>query len=308
MLRGARFLATFDIEDWFHAENIKTVLGPVDDTRLAPRVEHNTDALLELLADTGPGLKCTFFVLGAVARRHPGLVRRIAEQGHEIASHTDRHRRLYDLAPAALAHDLATARDILEQVSGTRVWGVRAPAFTINDRVLDHLAEAGYWYDSSYFPFAHHDRYGRLTTPIDPDAAISEVRPGLLELTLSRLRIGSAAVPWAGGGYFRLLPYSVFRWGVRRRLRASSWFMFYFHPWELDTAEQPPPGLRPTLRFRAYVGRGRAKTRLRTLLHEFGSARIDDTLRSLGYRPPGEGAARATSTRGPQEVARHAAP
>ena len=278
------FLASFDVEDWFHAENVKAALPTDDWDRLEPRVERNTHELLDMLA--AAGVKATCFVLGWVARRYPALVRRIAAEGHEVASHSDTHQRLYSLSPSALAEDLSRARDTLEQLTGERVWGIRAPMFSISDAVLDHLAEAGYWYDSSFYDFKAHDRYGQLTTPIDPEHPVVEVRPGLLELPMSRVRLGPANVPWAGGGYFRLIPPRVYRWGVERRLQRRAWFMFYFHPWELDDEEQPPRGLSPTLRFRAYVGRGRMRRDLPQLLRRFGSHRIDDTLRRLGYHPP----------------------
>lgn len=280
------FLASFDVEEWFHAENVKAALPTNDWTRLESRVEANTHELLDALA--GAGAKATCFVLGWVARQYPGLVRRMVAEGHEIASHSDTHQRLYSLSRAALAEDLRRARDTLEQLSGTRVWGIRAPMFSISDAVLDHLAEAGYWYDSSYYDFKAHDRYGQLATAIDPEQAVVEVRPGLLELPMSRVSVGSAALPWAGGGYFRLIPARVYRWGVRRRLAQRSWFMFYFHPWELDTGETPPPNLSRSLRFRAYVGRGRMRRDLRVLLQSFGSSRIDQTLLQMGYLPPGE--------------------
>ena len=285
-MSGPVFLASFDVEEWFHAENLKAALPTTDWSRLEPRVEANTHELLDALA--GASAKATCFVLGWVARRYPALVRRMVAEGHEIASHSDTHQRLYSLSRGALTEDLARARDTLEQLSGSRVWGIRAPMFSISDAVLDHLAEAGYWYDSSFYDFKAHDRYGQLTTPIDPEQPVVQVRPGLLELPMSRVAIGPAAVPWSGGGYFRLIPPRLYRWGVRRRLARRSWFMFYFHPWELDTGETPPPNLSPSLRFRAYVGRGRMRRDLRTLLATFGSARIDETLRRMGYLPPGE--------------------
>jgi polysaccharide deacetylase family protein (PEP-CTERM system associated) len=248
-------------------------------------VERNTHELLDSLAASGA--KATCFVLGWVARRYPALVRRMVAEGHEVASHSDTHQRLYSLSRAALADDLSRARDTLEQITGARVWGLRAPMFSISDAVLDYLAEAGYWYDSSFYDFKAHDRYGQLATAIDPEQAVVEVRPGLLELPMSRVAIGPVAVPWSGGGYFRLIPPRIYRWGVERRLARRSWFMFYFHPWELDTDEKPPKGLAPTLRFRAYVGRHRMRRDLRSLLHRFGSTRIDQTLLRMGYNPPG---------------------
>jgi len=284
-----RFLASFDVEEWFHAENVKGALPTNDWDRLEARVERNTHELLDALAAAGAQATC--FVLGWVARRYPALVRRIVADGHEVASHSDTHQRLYSLSRPALAEDLMRARDTLEQLTGTRVWGIRAPMFSISDAVLDYLAEAGYWYDSSFYDFKAHDRYGQLDTPIDPEQPVVEVRPGLLELPMSRVAIGPVAVPWSGGGYFRIIPPRIYRWGVERRLARRSWFMFYFHPWELDDEERPPKGLAASLRFRAYVGRGRMRRDLPDLLRRFGSSRIDQTLRRLGYTPPASASA-----------------
>jgi polysaccharide deacetylase family protein (PEP-CTERM system associated) len=280
------FLASFDIEEWFHAENLKGALPTNDWEQLESRVERNTHELLDALAATGATATC--FVLGWVARRYPALVRRMVTDGHEVASHSDTHPRLYGLSRPALAEELTRARDTLQQLTGLPVWGIRAPMFSISDAVLDYLAEAGYWYDSSFYDFKAHDRYGQLATPIDPERAVVEVRPGLLELPMSRVAVGPLALPWAGGGYFRLIPPRVYRWGVARRLAQRSWFMFYFHPWELDTEETPPPRLSPSLRFRAYVGRGRMRRDLRILLQRFGSRRIDQALRGMGFAPPGD--------------------
>ena len=284
MTAQGMFLASFDIEEWFHAENLKGVLPTTDWDQLESRVERNTHALLDALA--AAGVTATCFVLGWVARRYPALVRRMVADGHEVASHSDTHPRLYSLSREVLAEELTRARDTLQQLTGLPVWGIRAPMFSISDAVLDYLAEAGYWYDSSFYDFKAHDRYGQLATPIDPERAVVEVRPGLLELPMSRVAIGPVAFPWSGGGYFRLIPPRVYRWGVARRLARRSWFMFYFHPWELDTGETPPQGLSATLRFRAYVGRGRMRRDLSVLLKQFGSIRIDHALRTMGFAPP----------------------
>ena len=278
------FLASFDIEEWFHAENVKGVLPTTNWDQLESRVERNTHELLDALADAGVTATC--FVLGWIARRYPDLVRRMVAEGHEVASHSDTHPRLYSLSKAALSEELTRARDSLQQLTGLPVWGIRAPMFSISDAVLDYLAQAGYWYDSSFYDFKAHDRYGQLATPIDPERAVVEVRPGLLELPMSRVAVGPLHLPWSGGGYFRLIPPRLYRWGVARRLARRSWFMFYFHPWELDTGETPPPKLKPTLRFRAYVGRGRMRRDLKALLSRFGSLRIDQALKNMGFNPP----------------------
>jgi polysaccharide deacetylase family protein (PEP-CTERM system associated) len=281
---GPVFLASFDIEDWFHAENVRICLDSPDWGALEGRVEPNTHELLDILLDVGA--KSTFFVLGWVARRYPALVRRIVDEGHELASHTDAHKLLSSLPRQAIVEELIRSRDALEQVAGTPVLGVRAPNFSISDEALDCMAEAGYWYDSSFFSLRAHGRYGRLTSEIDPEESVVEVRPGLLELPMSRLRWGPVAVPWSGGAYFRMIPYDLFRRGVARRLRRQSWCMFYFHPWELDHGETPPPGMGRLGRFRSYSGRSRMRGDLRRLVTEFGSQRIDETLRSLGFAPP----------------------
>jgi polysaccharide deacetylase family protein (PEP-CTERM system associated) len=280
------FVATFDLEDWFHAENVRSSLPTSDWDALESRIERNANELLDILAELD--CRSTFFVLGWVARRYPNLVRRIVGEGHEVASHTDRHERLDLLSHEQFVRDLADARDALQQLTGSRVLGIRAPNFSISDAILDHLAEAGYWYDSSYFAFEAHDRYGKISTPIGPDEVVSEVRPGLLELPMTCLRFGPASLPWSGGAYFRLIPYPIFRRGVAAKLRATSWFMFYLHPWELDTEEVPPPGMPSSLRFRAYTGRRTTRRDLKQLLAEFGSCRVDESLRSRGYAPATE--------------------
>jgi polysaccharide deacetylase family protein (PEP-CTERM system associated) len=278
------FVASFDIEDWFHAENIRPWLTTSDWNALEGRVERNTHALLDLVAEAG--VTSTFFVLGWVARRYPALVRRIVDDGHELASHTDTHKKLWSLSRQDVQAELVRSRDSLEQVAGTRVLGVRAPNFSISDDVLDCMAEAGYWYDSSFFSLRAHGAYGRLNREIDPDAPVVEVRPGFLELPMSRVRVGRAAIPWSGGAYFRLLPFPIFRRGVAWRLRRQAWFMFYLHPWELDTEEVAPPRLPRLRQLRGYAGRPRVRRDLHSLLSEFGSQRIDATLTSLGYQPP----------------------
>lgn len=295
-MSGARLLATFDVEEWFHAENVRPSLPSTDWDALESRVEPNVNRLLDVLAETGS--RSTFFVLGWIARTYPALLRRMVAEGHEVANHSDRHLRLDTMHPDRLARDLSESRDSIEQVTGRPVLGIRAPNFSISDAVLQHLADAGYWYDSSYYAFGAHDRYGTLTAPIDPERSVSRLPMGLLELPMSRIRFGRVVLPWSGGGYFRLIPYEVYRAGVARRLRRRSWFMFYMHPWEIDGRERPPVGMSRALRFRAYVGRPRMDRDLRRLLMRFGSSRIDETLLAMGYEPPSRaGSARPDGSR-----------
>ncbi|TMK19524.1 MAG: DUF3473 domain-containing protein [Actinobacteria bacterium] len=280
-IQQKRFCATFDIEDWFHAENVRANLPTHDWDRLESRLEPNVHELLDILA--AARVRSTFFVLGWVAERYPAVVQRIVDDGHEIASHTYLHRNLNQLTPDEIKEELGRSKDRLEQVAGSEVLGVRAPNFSVSDLVLDLVAEAGYRYDSSYFGFTQHDRYGQISATVPPGATVTEIRPGLLEIQMTRVPIATIHVPWAGGAYFRLIPYPVFRWGVAKHLRSNPWFTFYFHPWELDPDEIPPAGMPRTLRFRAYTGRGRTRRDLRRLVTEFGSCRIDEALRGLGY-------------------------
>jgi polysaccharide deacetylase family protein (PEP-CTERM system associated) len=280
-----RFLATFDIEDWFHAENVRASLPTTDPDELEARIEPNVHELLDILAEAGA--RSTMFVLGWVAERYPAIVRRIVDEGHELASHTHLHRNLNQLPRDEVVRELGRAKDALEQVGGVAVQGVRAPNFSVSDEVLDVLAESGYRYDSSYFGFAQHDRYGRLSMEIDADEPVVEVRPGLLEIQMTRVPVGPLSVPWAGGAYFRLIPYPAFRRGVSRQLRTTSWFTFYLHPWELDAEESAPPGMPRFLRFRAYTGRTRVRRDLRRLVSEFGSSRIDEALRDRDFGSTG---------------------
>ena len=281
VIERKRFFATFDIEDWFHAENVRASLPTDDWDRLESRLEPNVHELLDILA--AAQARSTFFVLGWVAERFPGVVRRIVDEGHEVASHTYLHRNLDRLAPDEIREELSRSKDRLEQVAGSEVRGVRAPNFSVSDLVLDLVAEAGYRYDSSYFGFRHHDRYGRISGAIPAGAPVTEIRPGLLEIQMTRVPVATVQVPWAGGAYFRLIPYPVFRWGVAKHLRSNPWFTFYFHPWELDPDEVPPAGMPRALRFRAYTGRSRTRRDLRRLISEFGSSRIDEALKGLGY-------------------------
>ena len=146
-----KFLASFDIEDWFHAENVRGSLPTHDWDQLESRLEPNVHELLDILA--AAQARSTFFVLGWVADRFPGVVQRIVDEGHEVASHTYLHRNLNQLPPDEVREELRRSKDRLEQVAGSEVRGVRAPNFSISDAVLDLIAETGYQYDSSYFGF-----------------------------------------------------------------------------------------------------------------------------------------------------------
>ena len=238
------------------------------------RVAANTQRCLDLLAEASA--RGTFFVLGWVARRNPALVRRIAEAGHEVASHGMEHDRVEALGPQRFAADVSDARRLLEDACGAAVAGYRAPSFSIRpgmDWAYRALVEAGYQYSSSVYP-VRHDHYG------DPAAPRRAYRPltdaGLLEFPLSTARLGSRNLPAFGGGYFRFLPYPISRTLLRRagsgRQQAN---IFYMHPWEIDPAQPRVSGLPLRSRFRHYVNLHRTETRVRALLRDFSWDRMD---------------------------------
>ena len=205
------------------------------------------------------------------------MVRRIAAAGHEIASHGYGHELLYTLSPAAFREDVKRGVGLLEAAAGQKVRGYRAPSFSITDWALDVLKELGLDYDSSAFPTAVHDRYGRLSG-VEGSQSIAEVRPGLYEIFVSTLRIGHLGVPWAGGGYFRLLPYRLFAHGIRRILNSGRPYVFYIHPWEIDPGQPRVQGLKGAHAFRHYNNLARAEPRFARLLDDFQWTTIADLL------------------------------
>ena len=264
-----------DVEDWFQVENLKPVIRRDTWEARERRVERNTVRILELLAERGA--RATFFVLGWVGERHPGLVRQIAAAGHEIASHGYGHDLVYTLSEAEFRADVERSKKGLEDVIGERVTGYRAPCFSITDRAVVILQEVGFEYDSSAFPTVAHDRYGRLSG-IEMGQPIVELRPGFHEVCISCLPLGRMALPWGGGGYFRLIPFSAWRAGVRHILGAGSPYVFYIHPWEIDPGQPRMKALGPTNRFRHYVNLDRCEERFRSLLSSFQWTSVRDVL------------------------------
>jgi polysaccharide deacetylase family protein (PEP-CTERM system associated) len=269
-------LLTIDVEDWFQVENFKGIIPFTTWDQRQGRAERNTHRLLDLL-DAPPGFarsgtpsRATFFVLGWLARRRPELVREIHARGHEVASHGYGHQLCTHLASRDLAQDLLLSRKLLEDILGVQVCGYRAPSFSISDESLALVREAGYRYDSSYNSFALHGRYGRLNLISLPRRGIArEVADDFHELPLSNLTLGGRVLPWAGGGYFRLLPAPLYRAGMRRVLRREGAFVFYMHPWEIDPHQPQVSGLTPGFRLRHYLNLERTYSRLSRLIEAF---------------------------------------
>jgi polysaccharide deacetylase family protein (PEP-CTERM system associated) len=263
---------TVDVEDYFQVSAFAPHIDVSAWGTMECRVERNIDRILELLAQANA--KATFFTLGWIAERYPDLLRRIADSGHELASHGFSHGRASEQSPAQFLADIRLAKAIIEDIAGTEVRGYRAPSFSIgrsNRWAFDAIAEAGYRYSSSVYPI-RHDHYG---VPDAPRFA-HEVCPGLLEIPVATVRVFDTNWPAGGGGYFRLLPYALTKWSIRRinavDLRPA---VFYFHPWELDPEQPRVPGPGPKTRFRHYVNLHRTAPRIARLLRDFRWTRAD---------------------------------
>ena len=265
---------TVDVEDYFQVSAFSGHISREDWDTLPCRVEQNTNRVLDMFAEGGA--KATFFALGWVAQRYPELIRRISDEGHEVASHGMAHFRVGDQSRDEFLNDVSTTRKILQDVSGQPVTGYRAASFSIGTDTLwahEVLAEAGYSYSSSVYP-VRHDHYGIPDAPRFPYTP--EGGNGIAELPLSTLRLRERNLPCSGGGYFRLLPYAYFRWAIGKVNRDDHQpTIFYFHPWEIDPDQPRQTGIGAKTRFRHYVNLSRMAPRLRQMLGDFSWDRMD---------------------------------
>lgn len=275
-----------DVEDWFQVGAFENVIAREAWDTLPLRVSDNVLRVLDLFA--GADVKATFFTLGWVARRNPALMRRIADAGHEVASHGWDHARVHTLDRASFGADIARARMVLEDVTGTAVTGYRAPSFSIDQRTpwaYMELAEQGYAYSSSVAPVAH-DHYGWREAPRFAFTPLPW-HP-LVEIPVTTAILGGRRVAAGGGGFFRVLPYAFSRWAIRQVNRHDGRpAVFYFHPWEVDPDQPRVPGAPLRSKLRHYTNLEKMAAKLRELVHEFAWGRMD----MLAHRE----AARATS-------------
>jgi polysaccharide deacetylase family protein (PEP-CTERM system associated) len=259
---------TIDLEDYYHvtafSENGKS---PGLHSHVG-RVELSTEKTLAILAENG--CHATFFTLGSVAEQFPRLIRRVADAGHEIACHSFGHRQVFSLSPEQFREDTRHAKQLLEDASGRFVRGYRAPSFSILKESIwafEVLAELGFTYDSSVFPVSHLN-YGIPTSPRDP-FVVKTPSGSILEFPMPSLSVAGTRAPFAGGAYFRFLPYWYTRWGIRYlNHRENRPVCVYLHPWELDP-EQPKMKGGITARMRHYFGLRGTEQKLRRLLHDF---------------------------------------
>lgn len=263
---------TIDVEDYFQVSAFAAHIPRSEWNTRECRVERNVDRILAMLDDHGT--KATFFTLGWIAERYPALIRRIVNNGHELASHGYGHERASDQSADGFFSDINVAKLILEDLCGNEVKGYRAPSFSIGERNLwafECLERAGYQYSSSIYPI-HHDHYGM------PNAPRHAHRIGnLLEIPATTVRFFNRNWPASGGGYFRLMPYGISRWMIEHINRTDKMSaVFYFHPWEIDTEQPRIPGVGAKARFRHYVNIDQMELRIRRLIADFAWGRMDD--------------------------------
>jgi len=260
-----------DVEDWFQVGAFETVIDRGAWDSYAPRVERNTDDVLALFDEAG--VKATFFTLGWVAERHPALIRRIAEAGHEIASHGFDHRRVFTMSEAEFRADLIRARGIIEDVTGHPVTGYRAPSFSVDPRTPwahQVLAEQGYAYSSSVAPI-RHDHYGWPEAPRFAWRPVADAE--LIELPVTTFELAGRRFAAGGGGFFRVLPYALSSWAIDRvngdEERPA---IFYFHPWEVDKDHPLVPNAPLRSKLRHFTNLSGMRSKLLKLLnaHEWG--------------------------------------
>jgi len=262
-----------DVEEWFQVGAFERVIDKADWDGLDSRVAYNTGKVLDLFGETG--VKATFFTLGWVAERHPALIRRIADEGHEVASHGWDHDRVFTMTAEAFRADLKRARIALEDASGRRVTGYRAPSFSIDQRTPwahQVLAEEGYAYSSSVAPLIH-DHYGWADAPKYAHRPVSG--SDLIELPITLAEVAGRKIT-TGGGFFRLFPAAITDRAVARANRDERRpAVFYFHPWEIDPEQPRVAGAPLKSRLRHYSRLGAMAGKLRGLVRRHDWGRVD---------------------------------
>jgi polysaccharide deacetylase family protein (PEP-CTERM system associated) len=270
-------ILTIDVEDWFHILDCPQAPPLSHWSSMESRVEPNTDRILETLVRHQ--VKATLFWLGWVAERHKSLVCRCRTAGHEIASHGYAHLLPYQVGEKRFRKDIEKARKVLEDVTGSAVNGFRAPGFGITAEAtwtFDVIREAGYMYDSSLFP-SSRGHGGMTTAPLGPHL-IKTRFGGLPEIPMSMVNILGRRVNLFGGGYLRISPVWLIRWGIRRLHARAQPLVVYLHPREIDP-DHPRLPLGPIRYFKSYVNLKSTLPKLEWLCTDYAFCRMDNFVR-----------------------------
>ena len=286
--------ALLDLFDDIRLEVRSLQLGPKtrgsleSDLALLPAAADSPTPLSPILRPPGgKRVRCTFFILGWLADRLPPMVREIAARGHEVACHGYNHQMCTRLSEADLRNELGKSKRLLEDITGVEVAGFRAPNFSIDDRILTAIRDCGYRYDSSYNSFSLHGRYGKIALNGGPKAGIAyKLEDHFFELPVSNLPIfhhsGTSGnrnsshlyLPWSGGAYFRLMPLSLFKRGIRFILKSCGAYAFYIHPWEVDPGQPKIQQASFASRFKHYTNLRSTEDKLRKMIDIFSDCRF----------------------------------
>ncbi|MCE0493261.1 XrtA system polysaccharide deacetylase [Vibrio salinus] len=271
---------TVDVEDYFHVAAFENKIQFKNwGSEYSIRVERNTERLLEIFENHNA--KATFFMLGWVAEACPTLVKKIADNGHELASHGYAHKRANTQSPKTFREDIYRAKTFLEDTSGIEVRGYRAPSFSIdpsNEWAFSILADLGFTFSSSTYP-VKHDLYGAPDWP-----RFKYLRPeGIIEIPIPTNNSVGFNVPIGGGGFFRLYPYHLSKFLIQKFIEQTGQpYSFYFHPWEIDTEQPRVSGIPIKSRFRHYLNISRMEKRLNRLLTDFSWDTVSNTYQLNG--------------------------
>ena len=297
-------LLTIDVEDWFQVENFKQYIPFSSWSYRELRVEKNTNHLLDLLdsiklaqssklkaqssklkaqssesrnqkPETRNSPKATFFILGWVAERFPQLIREIHSRGHEVASHGYLHNLCNQQSHEELKKDLIDSKKLLEDIISAPVYGYRAPSFSIDNDILKIIEDCGYLYDSSFNSFAMNKRYGWVDLPMTGNNGIAaEISEDFYEIPISNIKIKNLNLPWGGGGYFRLIPFPMFKMGVQSILKKENAYLFYMHPWEVDPEQPIVAEASRFFKFRHYINLDKTASKLLSFITAFKKCRF----------------------------------
>ncbi len=263
-------ILSFDVEDYFQVTGMEPIVSR-DDWEIYPsRVEQNTQKVLEILGRHN--VRTTFFILGWTAKRHKQLIKQIANSGHEIACHGYNHRLVYDMTNDEFISDIKRAINLLEDITGQKIYGFRAPSFSLDADDIEKfemMAELGLKYDSSLFPVRHF-RYGKTgQIPLVPFDIKKGDRVVIKEFPITVVNFLGKRIPAGGGGYFRLYPNFFIRHNFKKVNAEGRPVIIYLHPWELDPDQPRIKGIGLGNAFRHYLNLSKTQSRLEMILQEF---------------------------------------
>jgi len=276
---------SIDVEGFIES-NVQSVHIPdeyINESEGNVEIERNTDVLLEILDESHT--KATFFFVGRLATDTPGLVKRVGDAGHEIGCHSYSHIRVFGVDKSEFKQKLSAAKKRLEDVSGQRVYGFRAPDFSITEKsiwALDILKELGFVYDSSIYPFGLHDVYGIK----DANPSVHKLPNGLIEFPMATTELLGKRIPFGGGGYFRLYPLLLTKIFLSKLNKQGHPAMFYIHPYEAGPVIPQIPGLSAYRKFRHYYHCRSGGVRIKKLLKAFKFGPVVDVLRNIDFLVP----------------------